>query len=597
MKRTFSLTVFLILILILNGWSQTGDIHEAAKSGDLPQLKKILAKDPSLVNSTDKDRMTPLHHAIEGGNLEAASLLISSGADIDAVNYKKETPLHIAAYEGNAEAVKLLLAHGTDPAIREMRDRIPLFLACNWGNDLETVRLLIVAGSDVNDKNSRGERVLISTLYYGKKEIIDLLIDRGATIPDDEETLRGVLYITASNGMERPFNIAVEKSKKKGMDWWTGIPMQACARGGSVEIAKALIDKGLDFRNKNIYGVEPIHIAAENGRSEFIEFLLSKGVQIDNPSLMGKTALHFAQENGHDKLADLLIHKGASQAPPKFPILKGDYLGQEKPGDTPRLFAPGIVSGHSFDSEHSPAVFSPDGNEVYWTQKFRGPILFMKQEKGGWTAPEPAPFCSEFGDGEPIFSPDGSKLFLLSLRPIEPGGPTDKENMWFVERTPQGWSEAKPVSALINACDLHWLFSVADNGTIYFASPREGGFGANDIYCSKLRDGEYEEPKNLGNVINTPDVDHTPFIAPDESYLIFVSRGRTASTRDFQFFISYKNEDGSWKEPIALDQKINSLDFALCPAVTPDKKYMFFIAKGDIYWVDAGFIDRLRPKN
>jgi ankyrin repeat protein len=63
--------------------------------------------------------------------------------------------------------------------MREMRDRIPLFLACNWGRDLETVRLLIDAGSNVNDKNSRGEIVLVSTLYYGKKEIIDLLIDRG----------------------------------------------------------------------------------------------------------------------------------------------------------------------------------------------------------------------------------------------------------------------------------------------------------------------------------------------------------------------------------------------------------------------------------
>lgn len=597
MKRKCSLTVFLTLIVIFSGCYQAGDIHEAAKNGNLAQLKKILAKNPSLVNSTDKDRMTPLHHAIDTGNLEAASFLISTGADIDAVNYKKETPLHLAAYEGNAEAVKLLLEHGADPAMREMRDRIPLFLACNWGNDLETVRLLIEAGSDVNDKNSRGERVLISTLYYGKKEIIDLLIDRGATIPEDEETLKRVLYITASNGMERPFNIAVEKSKKLRMDWWTGIPMHACARGGSVEIAEALIEKGIDFREKNIYGVEPLHIAAENGRSEFVEFLLSKGVQIDSQSLVGKTALHYAQENGHTELVNLLIHKGASQAAPQFPILKGDYLGQEKPGGTPRLFAPGIVSGHGFDSEHSPAVFSPDGKEVYWTQEFRGPILFMRQEKGVWTAPRPAPFCSEFGDGEPIFSPDGSKMFFLSLRPIEPGGPTDKENMWFVERIPEGWSEAKPVSALINACDLHWLFSVADNGTIYFASPREGGFGANDIYFSRLTGGEYEEPKNLGNVINTPDVDHTPFIAPDESYLIFVSRGRTASSRGFQFFISYKNEDGSWKEPVALDQKINSLEFALCPAVTPDGKYMFFIARGDIYWVDSGFIEKLRPKN
>ena len=596
MKRHWFFIAILILTVFVYGWALAEDIHEAAKTGDLEQLKKILEKDPALVNNTDEDRMTPLHHAIDEGKLEAASLLIERGADIDALNYKTETPLHIAAYEGNAEAVKLLLKHDSDLTKREMRDRIPLFLACNWGRDLETVRLLIDAGSDVNDKNSRGEIVLVSTLYYGKKEIIDLLIDRGATLPDDEETLRRVLYVTAANGMERPFNIAVEKSKKQSIEWWTGIPMQACARGGSVVIAKALIVKGSDFKEKSIYGVEPLHIAAENGRMEFIEFLLSEAVDIDSPSLLGKTALHYARENGHDKLADLLEKKGASQAAPKFPILKGEYLGQERPGDTPQMFAPGIVSGHGFDSEHSPAVFSPDGKEVYWSKKFRGPILFMRQEKGVWTAPKPAPFCSEYGDGEPIFSPDGSKLFFLSFRPIEPSGPTDKENMWVVERTPKDWSEAKPVSPLINACDLHWLFSVANNGTIYFASPRDGGFGANDIYSSKLKNGEYQEPKNLGKVINTAGIDHTPFIAPDESYLIFVSRGRSDSSRDFQFYISYKDEDGSWQEPIDLGPEINSLGSALCPAITPDGKYMFCIGRGDIYWVDAAFIEKLRPK-
>lgn len=314
------------------------------------------------------------------------------------------------------------------------------------------------------------------------------------------------------------------------------------------------------------------------------------------PSNMGKTAFHYARENGHDDLATLFIRKGASQKAPEFPDLRGNYLGQEEPGDTPELFAPGIVSGHGFDSEHSPAVFSPDLKEVYWTQKFRGPILFMKQEKGVWTAPKPAPFCSESGDGEPIFSPDGKKLFFLSFRPMEPGGPSDKENMWYIERTPEGWSEAKAVSPKINAFDLHWLFSIADNGTIYFASPSGNSYGQNDIYRSRCVNGEYEEPENLGPVINTPGIDHTPFIAPDESYLIYVSSGESSSPWDMKFHISYRDEDGSWMKPIYMGPKINSLRGALCPAVTPYGKYMFFIGGGDIYWVNAGFIEGLKPE-
>jgi len=170
--------------------------------------------------------------------------------------------------------VKLLLKHGADQTMREMRDRIPLFYACVVGKDFDTVKLLIDAGSDINDKNSRGETVIVGALYSGKKEIIDLLIDRGATIADDERTLRQVLYATTSNGLERPFNIALEKCKKQDIEWWTGISLHACAEGGSVTILKELIAKGANVREKNIYGVEPLHIAAMNGKSEFVEFLL-----------------------------------------------------------------------------------------------------------------------------------------------------------------------------------------------------------------------------------------------------------------------------------------------------------------------------------
>jgi len=394
-----------------------------------------------------------------------------------------------------------------------------------------------------------------------------------------------ILNVSASKGLERIFKIAVEKFEKQDIEWWKGISLHGCAEGGSVTIAKDLITKGANVRDKNIYGVEPLHIAAMNGRKELVVFLLSKGAELDSPSINGKTALHFAKENGHSDLAALLISKGASQDPPEFPVLKGEYLGQEKPGDTPRMFAPGIIS--DFGTEHSPAVFSPDLKEVYWTKEWRGPILFMKENNGVWTEPETAPFCSEYGDGEPIFSPDGKKLFFLSSRPTETGGSSDKENIWLVERVQDSWSDPKPVSPNINAFDLHWLFSVANNGTIYFSSPSGNSFGNRDIYSSRIVDGEYEEPKNLGEIINTPDSDHTPFIAPDESYLIYVSSEK--------FHISYRNKNGVWIKPVDMGPKINSLFAALCPAVTPDGKYMFFISRGDIYWVDAKTIEELKP--
>jgi len=493
----------------------TAELHDAAKNGDVDRIRDLLALEKALLNETDENLQTALHHAVAGGHLDSAELLLEEGADVAATDAENRTPLHEAADAGNAALVRLLLDDGADPMAREFRGRTTLFLATNWDNDLETVRLLV----------------------------------------------------------------------------------HAVARGGSPVIAEALLTRGGELDQENLYGVTPLHIAAEHGRTELAEWLLERGAEIDRPTRQGKTALHIARENGHDVAADQLIALGAAQGPPRFPEIRGPYLGQPQPGATPLRFAPGIVSGHAFDSEHSPAVFSPDGNEVFWTHRFRGPILTMRQEDGIWTAPAPVPFSSEEGDGEPIFTPDGQRLYFLSLRPLELGGPSGKENIWLVERTPEGWSAPRPVSSAVNAFDHHWLFSVSNDETLYFSSVRDGGFGERDIYRSRFVEGSHQEPENLGAAINSEGGEHTPFIAPDESYIIFTSMGPVAGGGEFRFLVSYSRPDGTWTTPEALSGEILDVEFSLCPSITPDGKFMFFIGERDIWWVRADFIESMRPTN
>ena len=76
--------------------------------------------------------------------------------------------------------------------------------------------------------------------------------------------------------------------------------------------------------------------------------------------------------------------------PDDDPVLKGPYLGQEPPGDTPKIFAPGIVS--TGFNEHI-ASFTPDGRELYFRMLGapRGVTLTMKEQGNGWTKPESKP--------------------------------------------------------------------------------------------------------------------------------------------------------------------------------------------------------------
>jgi len=592
----FAVGASLLAVACSSGEPAQDDIIEASRSGDLESVQALVSADPALLDTRDADGMTPLHWAIFRERHQVAAFLLEQGADFEAVDAENRTPLHHAAFGGDPSSVELLLASGADVMALEFRGRSPLFLATNWGNDLNVVEQLIAAGGDVNHVTRSGESVLLSTLYYGRPEIVTALVEAGARFPENDEQLGLVVFLAASNGFEDVFDVAVEELESRGIEWSNRVPLHAVARGGSVAIGERVLAAGRVINEENHYGITPLQIAAENGRLAFTEFLIRNGADLESSSIMGMTALHFARENGHDSVAASLLAAGATDAPAVFPELRGPYMGQPEPaGDTAEVFALGIVSGHSFENEHSPTAFSPDGTEAYWTQAFRGPINVSRLENGLWTRPEPAPFLSEHGEGEPIFSPDGQRLYFLSMRPIEPGAEPGKENIWYLEREGTGWSEPSPVSRAVNDFEQHWLHSVSEEGTLYFSSIREDGFGGRDLYRSAMVDGEHQTPENLGPVVNTETNEHTPFIAPDESYLIFASSAHgLPEGHGFHLVISYRQEDGGWSEPRSLAHVTAPARDPLCPMVTANGRFMFFIGSGDVWWTRAEFIEEMR---
>ena len=98
----------------------------------------------------------------------------------------------------------------------------------------------------------------------------------------------------------------------------------------------------------------------------------------------------------------------------EFPVLTGEYLGQETPGLTPAVFAPGL-----FTSPLGIAVL-PDGREIAfasWGEEPRARIMISRIQGGRWTAPETAPFSGEYMDWDINFSPNGKRLYFTSRRP------------------------------------------------------------------------------------------------------------------------------------------------------------------------------------
>ena len=630
-KSGIGWTLILVGFLITFGGRAFADqIHELAQKGDLEGVKASIEKNPDLVNAKDKDGRTPLHWACRGVHLEVLKFLVEKGADVnaedsnkvvplhslsvrnsasgiafltakgaevDAKDYGGDTALHHAAMSDAADAVALLVKKGADIESRDDYQRTPLILCARERGGPGTIRILLEAGADVNARDKFQSSSLELAAWRGKKEVVDILMDAGADIPSGGREARFFLSIAASKGLSRLFDAVAKAGGDPTFKLSSGgTLLHSAASGDSIKILEILIAKGLDINLKDNYGWTSLHYAARDGRIENVKRLINEGAEINARSIMGQTPLNAADEMKQDKVCALLIENGAEDKPIQFPVLKGDYMGQKPPGDTPELFATGIVS--SIWGLHSTAAFSPDGNTVMWAPMIEipgqlystGGILMSERKNGRWTVPHFAPFTGDEEGDVPFFAPDGKRVYFMSTMPL-PGDPQSrKERIWYVDRTAKGWSKPKAVDPSVNDYPHHWQVSVDAEHTIYFSSSIPEGHGEGDIYCSKLVNGKWQKPVNLGPPVNTDKGEGMPFIAPDGSYLLF--------SRTYNLYISYRKEDGGWTEPVNLGEPINSPGIDICPMVTPDGKYLFFLSQrggeSHIWWVDAGFIKKLK---
>lgn len=296
-----------------------------------------------------------------------------------------------------------------------------------------------------------------------------------------------------------------------------------------------------------------------------------------------------------------------------FPKLTGPYLGQKPPGKVPELFAPDIFKNR-YDRYHSIIVFSPDGKEAYWqaateSKPVKTAIYVSRQINGYWTEPQIAPFSkSDISSDCPFISPDGKRLLFLSQRPMSEGDePSKGENIWVMDRTPDGWSGLRPLPPAINSLSTHWQISVDRTGDLYYGvwkvDPVSRRTREHDIYCSRYQNGQYGAPLKLGPEINAPDTrQYSPYIAPDGSYMVFtrVTKTEPPVIPVVTLNISYRDKEGEWTKPVVLNDilQIEEGRWGSQATVSPDGKFLFFLKDNgkEIYWVDASFIDELRPR-
>ncbi|KAK1469603.1 hypothetical protein CMEL01_01370 [Colletotrichum melonis] len=288
----------------------------AARSGDLDQIRAILAADPAAVNEPPHGYygQTAVQAACMHGHEQAVQMLVDAGADIHFCggNNFQRNALQIACGHGNEKVVDILLSAGARV------DEVSLKPVPHPSGYRPPTT---PSSSSVVVTRYNGRTALQAAAERGHEHLVSRLLQMGANVNAPPSPTAGYTALQAAAGggylaivkllLQHGADINAASAKYKGYTALQG----ACLRG-HLEVADLLLREGADVHAVGgIYGdAMALHAAAETGRVDVIERLLAAGADVNACSFKrrrGQTPLQSAAVGGHEEAMRVLRDHGA----------------------------------------------------------------------------------------------------------------------------------------------------------------------------------------------------------------------------------------------------------------------------------------------
>ncbi len=260
------------------------------------------------------------------------------------------------------------------------------------------------------------------------------------------------------------------------------------------------------------------------------------------------------------------------------------------PGEIPEIFAEGILpQGVSI---HTAVTFGMQGREMYW-HEIPPRMMFIERLEEGWSNPVTPEFAREISSLQPFFQANGNRLYFVSNMPGGEGG----MDIWFVDRTLEGWGKPENAGAPINTENNEMQPSLSAKGAMYYVARIPGKMFERGIFRTRAAGGQFLMRIRLPKPVNTEKfIDYTPCIAPDESFLLFSSNRQNPDTEFCQIYVTFPQGMGIWSEPVNVCRELGFVWDARFPALSPDGKYLFFCGEKNMYWMDAAVIQKIKKR-
>jgi ankyrin repeat protein len=284
-------------------------IADAAMRGDRADVLALI-KQGTDVNAPQGDGVTALHWATRHGDADLVTALVTAGANPRATTqFGSYTPLHLAAERGSVAITKALVSAGAPVDARTNTGATPLMLAAAAG-DVGVITTLLDKGAAVNAQESdRLQTPLIFAAAMGRVDAVKLLLARGAD-PNAATKLTDLNALSRNGQNPDGRNLAVKPETKPrpapprplvpGVDrqhlvneqvaWQGGMtPLLYAAREGHIDVAKTLLDAGVDVNQRKGGDLaSALLVATVNGQFDLAGIMLERGA---NPNLVAENGV------------------------------------------------------------------------------------------------------------------------------------------------------------------------------------------------------------------------------------------------------------------------------------------------------------------
>lgn len=290
---------------MLMGGGSPLDFCAKFDSDDVAKL--LIGRRVDLKGKNEKGRPT-IHIAAMYNSSEVLKLLLNHGVDVNMTNKKGSTVLHIAAKHNSVDVAKILLSSGANIKLLNKKGKTALHKTAK-NSAVDVAKLLIQKGINVNTKTTDGYSALQLAVIHNSDALTALLVENVADMNIVDSNKRNLIHLCVLYDCNEILNFLVlQNLNLNAKDIEGKTPLMAailCEKDRSF-VAKTLIIQGCDVNIVAKDGSTALHLCAKHNKIEIAQAILEKGVDKEVKDANGKTAEQLARENKFNELAEMI---------------------------------------------------------------------------------------------------------------------------------------------------------------------------------------------------------------------------------------------------------------------------------------------------